>query len=113
MQSTGVLLAQRTERIKREMTIEKVIAEYVQLKPSGAHTLVGCCPFHDDHTPSFTVYLQSDTYHCFGCRAHGDVISFVRAMENLSFAQALEVLDHTISHDESKPKDNLSKRKAA
>jgi DNA primase len=113
MQNTESLFAQRTERIKREMPIEKVIAEYVKLKASGAHTLVGRCPFHDDRIPSFTVYLQSDTYHCFGCRAHGDVISFVRAMENLSFAQALVVLDHSISYDESKSKDNSSKRKAA
>lgn len=112
-QSMDSLLAQRKERIKSGMPIEKVIAEYVQLKPSGTHTLVGQCPFHDDRTPSFTVYLQNDTYHCFGCRAHGDVISFVRAMENLSFGQALEVLDSSISNNESKPKNNSSKRNAA
>jgi DNA primase len=112
MQSTESSPAQRTERIKSEMPIEKVVAEYIQLHPSGRN-LVGRCPFHDDRTPSFTVYLQSGTYYCYGCRAHGDVISFVRAMENLSFTQAIEVLDHSISHDESKSKDNSSKRKAA
>src|ERR1044072_768106 len=103
IQSTESLLARRIKRIKSEMPLEKVIGEYIQLKPSGTNTLVGRCPFHDDRIPSFTVYLQSNTYHCFGCRAHGDVISFVRTMENLSFAQALEVLDHTISHNGSKP----------
>ena len=112
IQSTESLLAQRTERIKREMPIEKIIAEYIKLKPSGTHTLSGCCPFHDDRTPSFTVYLQSNKYHCFGCRAHGDVISFVRAMENLGFGQALELLDHSISQNESKSKNNPPNRKA-
>jgi DNA primase len=109
-ESTQSLLTDRIQRIKRELPIEKVVAEYVALRASGAKTLVGRCPFHDDHTPSFTVYPQSRSYHCFGCRAHGDVISFVRAMENLGFAQALEVLDQFTSHN---GKGNNSNGKAA
>jgi DNA primase len=109
-ESTQSLLA---DRIKGEIPIEKVVAEYVALRASGAKTFVGRCPFHDDHTPSFTVYPQSRTYHCFGCRAHGDVISFVRAMENLSFAQALEVLDQFTSYNGKGNKENSSNGKAA
>lgn len=110
--STKSLLADRTQRIKQEIPIEKVIAEYVELKGSGT-TLVGRCPFHDDRTPSFTIYPQSGKYHCFGCRAHGDVISFVRAMENLGFGQALEVLDTLTSHNGKGNQENNSRGKAA
>lgn len=99
LHSTNSLLEQRKQRIKTVIPIEKIISEYVQLRPSGK-TLVGRCPFHNDRNPSFAVYPQNGKYHCFGCRAHGDVISFVRAMENLSFTQALEVLDSLTSHNE-------------
>ena len=111
-ESTKALLADRTQRIKREIPIEKVISEYIELKSSGT-TLVGRCPFHDDSTPSFTVYPQSGKYHCFGCRAHGDVIAFVRAMENLSFGQALEVLDTLTSHNGKGNQEDNSRGKAA
>ena len=113
MQSTDALLNKRIERIKRKFPIEKVIGEYVSLRASGESTLLGRCPFHQDHTPSFVVYPVTGTFHCFGCRAHGDVISFVRAMEHLSFGQALEVLDQLKSLDESKPQQDSSEDKAA
>ncbi len=112
MQSLDSLLAQRLQRIKTEVPIERVIAEYIQLRPSGKNR-VGRCPFHDDRNPSFTVYLQSNTYHCFGCKAHGDVIAFVRAMEGLSFAQALEVLDQLTSHNAERDQKNHTNGKAA
>jgi DNA primase len=112
MQSLDSLLAQKLQRVKTEIPIERVIAEYIKLRHSGK-TLVGRCPFHDDRTPSFTVYVHSNTYHCFGCRAHGDAIAFVRAMEGLSFAQALEVLDQLISHHAKGNKENRTNGKAA
>ncbi len=112
MQSMDSLRTQRLQRIKTEVRIERVIAEYIQLRPSGKN-LVGRCPFHEDRTPSFTVYLQSNTYYCFGCKAHGDVIAFVRAMEGLSFAQALEVLSNSTSHNAERDQKNRSNGKAA
>lgn len=112
-QSLDALLAQRIYRIKTEIPIERVIAEYFDLRPAGVNTLVARCPFHEDRTPSFTVYLKSNTYHCFGCRAHGDVIAFVRAMEGLSFGQALEVLDQLTSHNGKGDKENRTRGKAA
>jgi DNA primase len=112
VETTQSLSADRAQRIKQEVTIEKVIAEYIELRASG-NTLVGRCPFHDDRIPSFTVYPQSGTYHCFGCRAHGDVISFVRAMESLSFGQALEVLDSLMPHNGTRDQKNNSRGKAA
>lgn len=112
-QSTDALLNTRIERIKREFPIETVIEEYVPLRASGESTLVGLCPFHQDRTPSLTVYPVTGTFHCFGCRAHGDVISFVRAMEHLSFGEALEAFDQLITDDESKPRQDSSQDKAA
>jgi DNA primase len=113
IQSTDVLLNKRIERIKRRFPIETVIGEYVTLQASGESTLVGRCPFHQDHTPSFVVYPATGTFHCFGCRAHGDVISFVRAMEHLSFGRVLEVLGELNSLNESKPQQDSSEDKAA
>jgi DNA primase len=111
-QSTDSLLAKRIAVIKRQIPVESVIAQYLQLRPSGKH-LVANCPFHDDRTPSFTVYPASGTYHCFGCRAHGDVIAFVAAMEKLSFGQALEVLEtFTLTNEPRNTKDSRE-RKAA
>ncbi len=97
------LASQRIERIKNDNSIAEVIRKYIQLKPSGT-TLVGLCPFHEDHIPSLTVYPGSGNFHCYGCGKHGDVITFVREMENLTFRQALDALDHFTSQNESKPR---------
>lgn len=113
LQSTNSLVRDRIQRIKMEVPIESVIQKYVNLIPSGFATLLARCPFHNDRTPSLAVYLQTGTYHCFGCRAHGDVISFVRAMENLSFAQALDALDQLTSAYAKKTQQDNGNEKAA
>jgi DNA primase len=82
----------RVERVKNENPIAQVIGRYVELRPSG-HNLVGLCPFHEDHVPSFTVYQNTGKFHCYGCGKHGDVISFLRYKDGLSFSQALDALD--------------------
>jgi DNA primase len=86
-------LTQRVDRIKSANPIEQVIGQYVQLKPSGT-SLVALCPFHEERNPSFTVYPATGTFHCYGCGKHGDVITFIREMEHLSFRQALDALDN-------------------
>lgn len=99
-QPLSSLLGSRIERIKREIPIRVLVEQYVKLKRTAiGATLIGLCPFHDDRIPSFTVYPQSGTYHCFGCRAHGDVISFVQAMEHRGFGEVVQMLDETISQD--------------
>ena len=112
MQSTDSLLAKRIQRIRTAMPIAEIIGQYVNLRPSG-RTLVGRCPFHDDRTPSFVVYPHTGTFHCFGCRAHGDVISFVQQMEGMSFGQTLEALDTSTSANGNQPQQNQTKGKAA
>ena len=71
--------------------IEQTISSYVQLKRRGKN-LVGLCPFHNEKTPSFTVYPESQSYYCFGCGAGGEVISFIRRAENLDFTESVRYL---------------------
>ena len=96
----------RVEHIKAELPINKVIEQYVKLRVSG-NNFVGLCPFHEDHNPSLTVYSASSTFHCYGCRKHGDVITFLMEIEHLTFIQALDALDRLITnHNDKGPQRN-------
>lgn len=79
------------QEIRARVPIVTVIAQRVRLMRRG-RTFVGLCPFHNEKTPSFTVHPVPGSYHCFGCGAKGDVISFVRAQEGLPFIQAIQQL---------------------
>jgi DNA primase len=78
-------------RLKSLVAIDQVIGRSVPLYRSG-QTYTGRCPFHDDRQPSFVVYPQTQSFYCFGCRAHGDLITFIMRTENLTFPEALDVL---------------------
>jgi len=71
--------------------LEEIVAQYAPLKRAGSN-MVCCCPFHHEKTPSFTLYSSPSHYYCFGCGAGGDVITFVRQMENLDYVAAVEFL---------------------
>jgi len=82
-----------TDELKRkllsQLSIYEIIGETLELKErSGLR--VGLCPFHDESSPSFTVY--SDHFFCFGCRESGDAITFVRKIQGLGFIDALKFL---------------------
>lgn len=79
------------EEIKSKCNIVDVIGRVVPLKKAGIN-YSGRCPFHNEKTPSFMVSEQKQTYTCFGCNEHGDVISFVSKYYNLDFMQAVEKL---------------------
>ncbi len=79
------------EEIKSRNDIVDVISSYVGLKRAGSN-MQGLCPFHSEKTPSFTVFTATQGYYCFGCGAGGDVINFVRQVENLEYIPALEFL---------------------
>lgn len=79
------------DRIRETSDIESVVSGYVNLKRRGK-TLVGLCPFHNEKTPSFTVYPDNNSYYCFGCGAGGSVIEFVRNIEHLDFYEAVKML---------------------
>ena len=69
--------------------IVQLIGEYVVLSPKGSGW-VGCCPFHTEKTPSFHVDPERKLYHCFGCGASGNVFSFLREMEKITYVEAVE-----------------------
>ena len=71
--------------------IVDTIDRYVPLKKAGAN-FVACCPFHNEKTPSFTVSQSKQFYHCFGCGAHGNAISFLIEFSGLSFVEAVHDL---------------------
>jgi DNA primase len=79
------------EEIKSKVDVVDFISDYVQLKKSGQNWK-GLCPFHSEKTPSFMVNPAKQIFHCFGCGAGGDVISFVSKYENLSFGESLRLL---------------------
>ncbi len=78
--------------VRERAGIADVIGESVQLRPAGGGRLKGLCPFHDEKTPSFNVNPALGYYMCFGCGESGDVISFVRGTEHLSFVETVERL---------------------
>lgn len=77
--------------LRMRCDIEQTISMYTPLKRRGKN-LVGLCPFHNEKTPSFTVYPDSQSFYCFGCGAGGEVISFIRRAENLDFSEAVRYL---------------------
>lgn len=80
------------DEIKSRTNIAEVVGEYVALKTAGVGSQRGLCPFHDERTPSFYVRPQVGFYHCFGCGESGDAISFLRKMDHVTFAEAVERL---------------------
>lgn len=83
-------------RIIERVPLDALIGESIDLKRQSGR-LVGCCPFHEEKSGSFTLY--DDHYHCFGCGAHGDCISFVRHKVGLGFIEALRHLAEKYSID--------------
>ena len=79
------------QEVVRRNDIEEVIGQYVQLRRRG-RTLSGLCPFHNEKTPSFVVYPDTQSFYCFGCGAAGDVINFVRKYNNLSYVEGVKQL---------------------
>ena len=79
------------EEIKARNEISDVISTYVTLRKAGSN-MNGLCPFHNEKTPSFTVFTATQSFYCFGCGAAGDAITFVRKIENLDYADAVRAL---------------------
>lgn len=77
------------EELKYKCDLVEVISQYVPLQKKGGRYF-GCCPFHNEKTPSFCV--NNGWYHCFGCGASGDVVKFVMEMESVSFYDAVKIL---------------------
>ena len=86
------MIPEETIALIRERTpIEELVGEHVALKKSGA-SYRGLCPFHNEKTPSFYVHPHRGFYHCFGCRASGDVFSFAMHVEGKTFPEVARLL---------------------
>lgn len=100
------------QELKMKTDIEDVISTYVTLKRRGA-TLVGLCPFHNEKTPSFTVYPATQSFYCFGCGTGGDAITFLKKIENLDYLDAVKTLAQRagLQMPQEGFDDSLSKRR--
>ncbi|MCX8484435.1 MAG: DNA primase [Bacteroidia bacterium] len=86
------------DQLLNAVSIEDVVGDYVSLKRSGSR-YKGCCPFHDEKTPSFVVTPTIGIYKCFGCQKGGNAIQFLMDVENLSFVEAARNLAKRYSVD--------------
>ena len=95
-----------TDELRQRLSIVDVVSRRVPLTKKGQN-FWGCCPFHNEKTPSFSVSEDKGFYHCFGCGEHGDIISFTMKSENVDFRTAIrELADMAgIKVPEYKPKD--------
>ncbi|MCR5218852.1 DNA primase [Treponema sp.] len=87
----GFIKQESIDEVSNRTDIVSVIGEYVQLTQKG-NDWWGCCPFHHEKTPSFSVSADKKFYYCFGCHAKGTVFKFIQEMENVSFSEAVEIL---------------------
>ena len=83
------------DQLLSRVDLTEVIDARVPLRKAG-RDFVACCPFHNEKTPSFTVSPHKQFFHCFGCGAHGNAISFLMEYERLEFPEAVEELAHAI-----------------
>ena len=95
---------QTIEKVLDACNIVEVVGEYVTLKRRGVR-LQACCPFHQERTPSFTVFPESGTFHCFGCQEHGNSIGFLMKHEGMTYPEAVKALaqKYNIEVSESVP----------
>lgn len=88
----GLIPAETIEAIRSRLDIGELVAEYVNPLQRAGRNLKGCCPFHQERTPSFIVSPERQTFHCFGCGEGGDAFTFLMKIEHLSFMEAAEKL---------------------
>ena len=93
------------EEVRSGNDIVDVIGSYIALRNRGG-SFFGLCPFHNEKTPSFSVSPDKQMYHCFGCGAGGNVISFIMQIENYDFLDALKFLADRINYMLPQPQQN-------
>ena len=93
------------QQLKAQIDIARVAGDYVRLRRFG-NRYSGLCPFHNEKTPSFSIYADHQFFKCFGCDAKGDVFNFVMMIEGLTFWEALKKLAD--QHGIAMPKQSLA-----
>lgn len=80
-----------TRAIRADYPLPSVVAAMVKLQRAG-NEWKGCCPFHPDRSPSFTIFADGERFHCFGCGAHGDVLEYVMRLHGIGMVEAARLL---------------------
>lgn len=104
-----------TDELRARLSVVDVVGRVVPLNKKGQNYW-GCCPFHNEKTPSFSVNEEKGFYHCFGCGEHGDIISFTMKHNNMDFKSAIAELANMagLKMPDYKPRDpNVVKREDA
>ena len=98
------------EEVRTKNDIVDIVSGYVKLQKKGSNYF-GLCPFHNEKTPSFTVYNDTQSFYCFGCGAGGDAIGFIKKIENLDYVEAVKFLAQRAGMEmpENTYDDSLSK----
>ena len=100
------------DRLVEDSDIVSVINHYISLTKKG-NNYTCCCPFHEEKTPSFVVSPQKAIFHCFGCGAGGNVLTFIKDFEGLNFVEAVEKLAElnnvTVPRENTFGNDNFKK----
>ena len=79
------------DQIRQRISLADVIGRYTTVQKRGSN-LIACCPFHKEKSPSFYIYEEDGHYHCYGCKAHGDLFSFLMEKRGFSFPEVVEDL---------------------
>lgn len=108
---SGKIPEQLIEQIRSQSDIVDVISDYMQLTKRGRNWF-GLCPFHGEQTPSFSVSEDKQIFHCFGCGAGGNAITFVMDIENIPFPEAVSKLGQRVGINvdlpETRPADTAT-----
>lgn len=105
-----VLKEDLIEEIKTRSNIVDIIGRYVNIKRAGIN-YKGLCPFHSEDTPSFIISEDKQIFTCFGCGATGDVIEFIKRIENIDFIEAVEKLAKECGVEIQEHSDNVNEKK--
>ncbi|HHX40743.1 MAG TPA: DNA primase, partial [Armatimonadetes bacterium] len=97
------------EAIRARADIAAVVSQYVTLKRRGRN-LVGLCPFHTEKTPSFSVFPERQSWHCFGCGEGGNVFTFLMRIDHLTFPEAVERLGQQVGIPVERSRENAARR---
>lgn len=96
------------EELSRRTDIVDLVGNYVELKRAGRMEK-GLCPFHNEKSPSFYVYPETNSYYCFGCGAGGDPINFIKNIQNLDYVEAVKFLAARVGMPMPDEDDTMSK----